>query len=204
LSDAVTIKNFKAGLGVIYAGAPSSVTLGGAAIVGSVTGSVLVHTGTDPGKQLLQVKLRNLDVAASLKAIGGLIGVKLTSAGGNDAFFIRKLDVYLSTGVEIFGVYYPKGIRLDIDMTLFGKRATLYAEIQTGHVVIRGSVEKFKLGPLEVCAASSPDKDPSVDIELSSSIQRIRIDGKVIFGQDNWVMLLVDIDTSKGTFYAHF
>ncbi|KAM7219209.1 hypothetical protein V8F06_005378 [Rhypophila decipiens] len=204
LSRAVTIRNLKAGLGILYVGSPSSVTLGGAVVVGSVSGSVLIHTGTDPKQQLLEVRLRNLDVAALLKAVGGLIGVDLTIPGGNDAFFVRKLDVYLSTGCEVLNVYYPRGIRLDVDMTLFGKRATLFAEIQKGHVVIKGSVEKFKLGPLEVCAASSPDKDPSVDIELSSSTQRIRIDGKVIFGHDNWVMLLVDIDTCKGAFYAHF
>jgi len=204
LSKAVTIKGLKASIGILYASAPSSVTLGGGVVVGSISGSVLIHTGVDPRQQLLQVKLRNLDAVALLNAIGGLMGVQLAKIGGSDAFFVRKLNVYLSTGVEIMGAFYPKGILLDADMTIFGKRATLYAEIQPGLVVMKGSVEKFKLGPLEVCAASSPDKDPSMDIELSSFTQRIKIDGKVIFGQDNWVMILVDIDTGKGTFYAHF
>jgi hypothetical protein len=202
LSKAVTIKDFKLGLGIVYAGGvPSSLTLGGALIIGDVQGSVLIHTGIDPSKQLLHAKIVNLDVAQLLKTIGKLIEVDLTIPGGNNAFFIRKFELYLSTGMELFEVSYPRGVRLEVDMMLFGKHAKLDAEVTTGRVMLKGSIEKFKVGDFTVCAASGTDKDPYIDIELSKDVQRLKVDGKIIFMEDNWVMLLVDIDTGKGTFY---
>ena len=115
LNQAVTINNLKAGLGIVYeGGVPSSITLGGNVVVGKVHGSVIIHTGVDPSKQLLHVNIINLDVADLLKAIGSLIEVDLKIPGGANAFFIRKLEVYLSTGVELFNVYYLRSIRLDI------------------------------------------------------------------------------------------
>ncbi|KPM37506.1 hypothetical protein AK830_g9050 [Neonectria ditissima] len=205
LNKAVTIHNFKAGLGILYAGAaPSSITLGGAVVVGEVAGSVLVHTGVDASKQLLHINIVNLDVSQLLNSVGSLIDVKLRLPGGSDAFFIRKLEIYLSTGLELFGTYYAQGIYIDADMTLFGKRATLQAEAVKGHVKFKGSVEQFELGYFKVCSASRADRGPYVEMELSDSVQRIKVDGKIFFGQENWIMILINVDTGTSDFKVEF
>ena len=205
LSKAVTINNFKVGLGILYAGAtPSSVTLGGAVVIGEVQGSALVHTGIDASKQVVHVKIVNLDVAQLLRTIGKLIDVDLTVPGGSNAFFIRKLELYLSTGMELFNVEYPRGIRVEADMMLFGKHAKLDAQVSQGQVKLKGSIEKFKIGDVFVSAASDADKGPSIDMELSQKVQRIKVDGKVVFGGDNWVIVMIDIDTAKSSFNVYF
>ena len=205
LSKAITIKNLKAGIGILYeGGVPSSVTLGGAVVIGDVQGSALLHRGTDPSKQLLHVKIINLDVARLLKTIGNLIDVDLTIPGGKNAFFIRKLEIYLSTGMELFDVSYPRGIRLGVDMMLFGKHAKLDAVVSTGHVKLKGSIEKFKIGDLVVSAASGDNKNPHVDIELSQRVQRLKVDGKIVFSESNWVIVKMEIDTSKGSLNIYF
>lgn len=205
LSKAITIKDLKLGLGIIYAGgAPSNITIGGALTIGDVQGSVLVHTGVDPSKQLIHAKIVNLDVAKMLITIGKLIDVDLTIPSGSNAFFIRKFELYLSTGLELFDVVYPRGIRLEVDMMLFGKHAKLDAEVATDAIKLKGSIEKFKIGDLVVSAASSSDRDPYIDIELSREIQSLKVDGKIVFMEDNWVMILIDIDTSNGTLHLYF
>jgi hypothetical protein len=123
-------------------------------VIGDVQGRVLIHTGVDPSKQLLHVKIVNLDVAQMLNTIGKLIEVNLTIPGGNNAFFIRKFELYLSTGMELFEVSYPRGMWLEVDMMLFGKHAKLDAEVTTDRVMLKGSIEKFKIADLTVCAAS--------------------------------------------------
>lgn len=179
-------------------------TLGGAVLIGSVQGSITVHTGVNASQQLLHVKVINLDVAHLLKVVSSLIEIDTPRPPqGVEVFFVRKLEVYLSTGVELFDTYHPRGMLLDVDMTLFGKRATLRAEVQTGHAKLKGTVERFAIGDLVVSAASDPNKDPYVDIELSQGCQRIKVDGKVVFTHENWVIILIDIDSATGSFEAH-
>jgi hypothetical protein len=182
---------------------PSSVTLGGAAMIGDVQGGVLIRTGIDPSQQLLHVNIVNLDMTQLLKTIGKLIDVELTIPEKRNVFFVRNFDLYLSTGMELFDVHYPRGVRLEVDLMLFGKHATLYAEVSTGGMKLKGSIEKFRIGDLVVTAASDDDKDPYIDIELSSEVQKLKVDGKIVFMNDNWVMLLVEIDTAKDTFFLH-
>lgn len=91
-------------------------------------------------------------------------------------------------------------------MTLFGKRAMLKADVSTGpngKATFTGSVEKFKLGWLEVCAASDAKKDPFVHVELSKERRLIQIDGKIKFG-DSWLMLFFKIDSGTGSFDVYF
>lgn len=143
---------------------------------------MLLHLTNDPSKQLVSVKFENLDVAGLIRLLAQLLDIKLTLPSGSDILFFRVLNVYISTGVVLQGVTYPAGIRFDTDMTVFGKKAIMHAELSSNTVAIKGSIEGFNLGALVVSGATGAD--PSIDIEFSSAVQKIRIDGAVKIGDN--------------------
>ncbi|KAJ4234686.1 hypothetical protein NW759_001677 [Fusarium solani] len=92
----------------------------------------------------------------------------------NDFLHYNDVQLYLSTGASIGETYYAPGASLKGDMTIFGKRAKFDCTI--GEMVkIMATIEHFELGPLKVRGAAG--NDPIVHIELSSSMQKVLIDG---------------------------
>lgn len=149
---------------------------------------MLLHLTNDPSKQLVSIKFTNLDVAKLIRLLAQLIDFQLTLASGSNILFFRDRTVYISTGVVLQGVTYPPGIRFDTDMTVLGKKAVMHAELSSKRVAIMGSIEGFKLGELVVSGATGPD--PSVEIECSSAVQKIRIDGAAIGGEGERVVVV--------------
>ncbi|KAH7270946.1 hypothetical protein B0J15DRAFT_543862 [Fusarium solani] len=99
----------------------------------------------------------------------------------NDFLHYNDVQLYLSTGASIGETYYALGASLKGDMTIFGKRAKFDCTI--GEMVkIMATIEHFELGPLKVRGAAG--NDPIVDIELSSSMQKVLIDGAI----DLWAL----------------
>lgn len=138
---------------------------------------MLLHLTNDPSKQLVSIGFENLDVGGLILLLGQLLDLKLDLANGSDTLFFRILTVYISTGVVIQGVTYPPGIRFATNMTVFGKKAVMTAELSSEKAAIKGSIEGFKLGELVVSGATGPD--PSIEIEFSIAVQKVRIDGAV-------------------------
>ncbi|KAF5656397.1 hypothetical protein FCIRC_13673, partial [Fusarium circinatum] len=87
-------------------------------------------------------------------------------------------------------------------MTILGKRATLVADVVETHVKFKGTIESFKLGGFEIRGARATD--PSIDLEISRTVQKILIDGKITFQKDVWIVVIVDIDTNEGKLSFYF
>lgn len=160
---------------------------------------MLLHLTNDPSKQLVSIQFKNLDVAKLIRLLAQLLDFQLTLPSGSDILFFRDLTVYISTGVVLQGVTYPPGIRFDTDMTVFGKKAVMHAELSSKRVAIMGSIEGFKLGELVVSGLTGPD--PSIEIEFSSAVQKFHIDGAVQIG-DNQMRVDVHVQFAPAqTFY---
>jgi hypothetical protein len=121
-------------------GTPSSLKLGGKFELFDFKGAMVLHTGTDPRQQLLDLAIRNLDVAKLLKLIGNLLDLDITISESRHTFYIWKFAISLSTGIQVKKAYFPRGIRLEADVALFGKTATLSAEVSEDRVKFRGTV----------------------------------------------------------------
>lgn len=143
---------------------------------------MLLHLTNDPSKQLVSIDFTNLDVAGLIRLLAQLLDLQLTLASGSDTLFFRTLTVYISTGVVVQGVTYAPGIRFNADMTVFGKNAVIHAELSSEKVDIKGSIQGFKLGELVVSGATG--SDPCIDIEFSSGVQKVHIDGAVEIGDN--------------------
>jgi hypothetical protein len=208
LYEPLTITKLEGGLGIVYSqffstGTPSNITLGGECKIDDFYGRLLIQTGTNPSEQLLIVKLMNLDVAQLFQMVGKMIDHEISLANGKDTFYVRTLEIYISTGVDVLDTYYARGIRLNADVTIFGKRAQLLAEVSEEMVKFKGTVERFSLDKFTVCGTKGDNTDPYVDIELSRAVQKIHIDGKITFHK-NYVILSVHIDTGTGEFDVYF
>lgn len=149
---------------------------------------MVLHLTNNPSQQLISIGFENLDVAALVQLLAKLVGCHLTFSHGSDTMFFRVLTVYLSTGVVLCGANYPAGVRFDADMTIFGKEAIMHAELTREKVAMKGHIEGFKLGDLVVSGVTG--SNPSIDIEFSNSVQRVRIDGAVRIGASQ---MLVDV-----------
>ncbi|KAF5618853.1 uncharacterized protein FTJAE_12120 [Fusarium tjaetaba] len=182
-------------------GTPTSITLGGTFGLHDFEGRVDLHLGTSY-EQLIRLDIQNLDVAKFVKLIANLIEVDISIPDSKDTFYIRKLLVYVSTGIVINGVEHPRGIKLDADMTILGKRATLFADVVETHVKFKGTIESFKLGDFEIRGARATH--PSIDLEISRTVQKIFIDGKIMFQKDVWIVVIVDIDVNEGKLFFYF
>lgn len=152
------------------------------------TGDVLLHLTNNPTQQLVSIDFTDLDVAALSRLLARLGGCEISVTPGSDTLYFDMLTVYLSTGVVHRGVDYPAGMRFQANMRVFGKTATMHAELSGEKVVIKGGIQGFQLGDLVVSGVTLPD--PSIDIELSSGVQKVRIDGLVVIGQNK---VLVDV-----------
>lgn len=89
---------------------------------------------------------------------------------------MKNFDLYLSTGVTVDKKLYPAGIQFDCDIVVFKHEGKISATIGEG-VIIKGSVDSFKLGGLIV--KGYLDKNPKIDIEITAAHQKIIIDGSV-------------------------
>ncbi|KAF5964578.1 hypothetical protein FBULB1_12705 [Fusarium bulbicola] len=160
-----------------------------------------LHLGTSY-EQLVRLDIENLDVAKFVKLIANLIEVDISIPDSKDTFYISKLLIYVSTGIVINGAEYPRGLKLDADMTILGKRATLVADVVETYVKFKGTIESFKLGDFEIRGARAIE--PRIDLEISRTVQKILIDGKTTFQKDVWIVVIVDIDTNEGKLSFYF
>lgn len=152
---------------------------------------MVLHLTNNPAQQLLSIAFTNLNVAGLIQLAAKLVGCNLTLAHGSETLFFKTLTVYLSTGVVLNGKLHPAGIRFSTNMLIFGKEAAMDAVLTREKVAIKGYIQAFNLGPLKVSGVTLDD--PSIDIEFSSSVQKVHIDGAVKFG-DSAILVSVHVE----------
>lgn len=173
-------------------GIPKSIAFGGDLAVGEVEADLLIDVSENPDDELISVHLEKLDLSNLIEYASKFVDAPIPAPKAKNILTIEKFDLYLSTGVTVNKKNYPAGVEFDCKMVVFGHHADVSAKIAkaTG-ITIKGSVDSFSLGELTVKGFHS--KYPDIDIEMTSTVQKIKINGLVsVFGIT--VALCVDIE----------
>ncbi|KAK3352468.1 hypothetical protein B0T25DRAFT_631239 [Lasiosphaeria hispida] len=165
--------------GIVYStffttGMPGAIGLAGQIMIGQKEAKLAMKLSQNPKEQLLVAAVKDLGVVDLVKFASLICEYDFPKP--DNFLHFNDFQLYLSTGASIGETYYPPGASLKGDMMIFGKRAKFDCTIGT-MVKIMATIEHFDLGPLKVKGATQAD--PLVDIELSSSKQKVLIDGAV-------------------------
>lgn len=183
-------------------GSGADLAIVGKLIVEDFTGKALVCIGTNPTSRLIYFDIKNLDVAALVRFVGKIAGFNIPVPSGGDIFFIHTLQFYIAAGdIQALGTQFRRGLSFNADITILGKKAKISATLTSQLIKIEGTVEAFQVGPVQV--TGSCGKDPYLSIELSSSTQKIIVDGQIKLGS-SYISLEVRIDTQNSEFYLHW
>lgn len=173
-------------------GIPKSISFGGDLAVGDVKADLLIDVSENPDDELISIHLEKLDLSNLIEYASKFVDAPIPAPKAKNILTIEKFDLYLSTGVTVNKINYPAGVQFDCKMVVFEHHADVSAKIAkaTG-ITIKGSVDSFSLGELTVKGFHS--KNPDIDIEMTSTVQKIKINGLVsVFGIT--VALCVDIE----------
>ncbi|EGX50856.1 hypothetical protein AOL_s00054g942 [Orbilia oligospora ATCC 24927] len=192
----VVISGCAVDIGIVYttfaiSGIPGRIGLKGRIDIGEkqVGGAMLV---SQTSEQLLAFTEKDLGVVDLVKFASVIIEKELPRP--DNFLHITDFDLYLSSGATIANTYYPRGVSLKGDMLILGKRAQFDCKIGS-EVKIMATIESFSIGPLKVTGAAN--KDPIVDAEISSTAQRVYIDGAVsVWGASAAIHLNADFHPS--------
>ncbi|KAF3139835.1 hypothetical protein TWF703_003413 [Orbilia oligospora] len=192
----VVISGCAVDIGIIYTTFVASGILGRIGLKGrididekQVGGAMLV---SQTSEQLLAFTEKDLGVVDLVKFASVIIEKELPRP--DNFLHITGFDLYLSSGATITNTYYPRGVSLKGNMLILGKRAQFDCKIGS-EVKIMATIEFFSIGPLKVIGAAN--KDPIFDAEISSTAQRVYIDGAVlIWGASAAINLNADFHPS--------
>ncbi|KAI1087089.1 hypothetical protein F5B19DRAFT_486997 [Rostrohypoxylon terebratum] len=108
------------------------------------------------------------------------------------------LKLYLSSGAQFMGIDYPRGIQLRGKLTFFGKSGDFDGSFTDDGVVIKGGLDAFSVGGLEVTSLREYNgrKRTTLDVELTKERQRLFVDGVVRY-HDLVLKILVDVDVQR-------
>ncbi|KAJ3949664.1 uncharacterized protein N0V96_000788 [Colletotrichum fioriniae] len=175
----INVRGCALDIGIVYStffttGMPGSIGLAGQIMIGKKEAKLAMKLSQNPKEQILVAAVKDLGVVDLVKFASQICEYQFPEPDGFLHF--NDFQLYLSTGASIGETYYAPGVSLKGDMTIFGKRAKFDCTIGT-MVKIMATIEHFELGPVKVRGAIG--EDPIVDIELSSSTQKVLIDGAV-------------------------
>lgn len=96
------------------------------------------------------------------------------------------------------GNFYARGIQVRGTVTFFGKTGDFNGEFTDDGVKIKGGLDAFEIGGLEVTSLQEHNgrKRATVDVELTKTKQRVFVDGVVRY-HDVVLKVLVDVDVQK-------
>ncbi|KAI1858009.1 uncharacterized protein JN550_012902 [Neoarthrinium moseri] len=180
----VTVRGCALEFGIVYStffttGMPGAIGLAGQIMIGEKEAKLAMKLSQNPKEQILVAAVKDLGVVDLVRFASQICEHEFPEP--DDFLHFNDVQLYLSTGASIGETYYAPGASLKGDMTIFGKRAKFDCTIGS-MVKIMATIEQFELGPLKVRGSTSDD--PIVDIELSTSKQKVLIDGAV----DLWAL----------------
>ncbi|KAK6519149.1 hypothetical protein TWF281_003838 [Arthrobotrys megalospora] len=193
----VVIRGCALEFGIVYStfvttGMPGKIGLAGQLNIGKKEAKAAMMLSQNPSEQLLAASVKDLGVV-DLVQFASLILEKDLPEPDNFLHF-TEFDLYISTGTTVGVTYYPPGASLKGDMLVLGKRAKFDCRIGSD-VKIKATIESFSIGPLTVTGATG--RDPIVDIELSSAVQKVFIDGAVsVWGASAAIYINADFHPS--------
>ncbi|RAQ54749.1 hypothetical protein AFGD_003930 [Aspergillus flavus] len=148
--------------------------------------------------EMLSVSVDKFNVCKIIRYAGQLTEIKELQKIGNgeDVFIINQGSLYISSGVRIGGKSYPRGISASASVTIFDQTGQFDARVDDSGFTGKGSIDRFKLGALEVSAASDVTKPATFDIAMTQDEQKIKVDGMIHY-HDIKLLALVDADLQK-------
>ncbi|KAK6516224.1 hypothetical protein TWF506_006133 [Arthrobotrys conoides] len=177
---------------------PERIGIKGRLDIGEKKADGAMVVSQDPSEELFFADVEDMGVVDLVK-FASLVLEKDLPHPDNFLHF-TKFEFYLSTGVKIMDNFYPRGASLKGDMRILGKTAKFDCRIGPD-IKISATIEAFSIGPLTVTGAVG--KDPVVDAELSSTVQRVYIDGAVsIWGASAAIHLNADFHPSPKLNFA--
>lgn len=135
---------------------------------------------------VLQIELDKLDVID----IAGIASILVQSkelenmaAGAEGVVTFSDLKLYLSSGARFMGQYHERGIQVRGKLAFFNKTGDFHGSFTDDSVVIKGGLDAFKLGGLEVTSLREyrDRKRATVDIEMTKMTQKVFIDGIILY-----------------------
>ncbi|KAK5652995.1 hypothetical protein OQA88_9281 [Cercophora sp. LCS_1] len=191
VSDQVEIHGLGAGIGfsyaTVFATGPSELAFKGEAHCGkNLKLSATTLVSNNPAVQLLELKLDGLNVSKVIRFAGELADSStLRDLQLREDLLVFKIaGLYFSTGVEVFDKTYPAGMSARGGITVLGKDADFTASVGKKGFELKGNVDPFVIGPLEVRSASGAPR-AKLEIEMTTRKQAVLIDGVVaIRGSD--------------------
>ncbi|KAF3918172.1 hypothetical protein ABW20_dc0103714 [Dactylellina cionopaga] len=193
----VVIRGCALEFGIVYStfvttGMPGKIGLAGQLNIGKKEAKAAMMLSQNPSEQLLAASVKDLGVVDLVKFASLILEEDLPEP--DNFLHFTEFDLYLSTGTTVGVTYYPPGASLKGDMLVLGKRAKFDCRIGS-EVKIMATIESFSIGPLTVTGATG--RDPIVDVELSSAVQKVFIDGAVsIWGASAAIHLNADFHPS--------
>lgn len=132
----------------------------------------------NPDDELISIHLEKLDLSNLIEYVSKFVDAPIPARTAHDILTIEEFDLHMSTGVTVNKRNYPAGVQFACKMVVFDHHADVSAKIAkaTG-ITIKGSVDSFSLGELTVKGFHS--KNPDIDIEMTSTVQKIKINGLV-------------------------
>lgn len=106
--------------------------------------------------EMLNVSIKKLNVAQLIRFTGYLAEVESLKKIGNaeDFFLIEEGSLYISSGVMIGSNPYPRRITASATVIIFDKTGRFDAEVNDSGFTSNSSIDNFRMGALEVSAAS--------------------------------------------------
>ncbi|KAF4946019.1 hypothetical protein FGADI_11523 [Fusarium gaditjirri] len=194
VSDKIIVQKLSGSIAFRYATVivegPSEVAFGGVVKCGDFTGKGFIVMTKLPTRQVLKVDISNLNMTELIRMAGEIGDLNaLRNIGGGDFLIFNEAHMYFSTGIEeALGESFPAGISAKGDVTVFGKRANFAATLGSGGFELKGEVDAFKIGPLEVRSASGNPR-AKLEIAMTSEKQLLEIDGLIIIGGDHGLQI---------------
>jgi hypothetical protein len=163
---------------------------GGVVKCGDFTGEAFIVMTKLPTRQVLKINISNLHVTQLIRMAGDIGDLDaLRNISGGDFLVFNEAGMYFSTGIEeALGESFPAGISAKGDVTVFGKRANFEASLSSGGFRLKGEVDAFKIGPLEVRSASGNPR-ARLEIAMTSEKQLLEIDGLIMIGGDDGLQI---------------
>ncbi|XHG01805.1 hypothetical protein AWENTII_005176 [Aspergillus wentii] len=160
-------------------------------------GKMVLHFGVGE-EQVIIVKASEINVVQLIRLAGELADIKELAniEGGDDILVFRDLELYLSTGAEVFGITYERGIHVNGKMEFLKKTGDFKGSLTDDGVTVKAGVDQFSIGGLKVTSASAGGKRATLDVEMTKEKQKISVDGMIQY-YDIHAKMLVDADIQE-------
>lgn len=134
-------------------------------------------------EQVIEVNLSEFNISQLLRLTGEMVEIRelQTLNGGEDFLVFRQIKFMFSTGGVVLEQRYERGIHVRGMMEFLGKKGEFDGQISDDGVRIKGGIDHFNIGGLEVQSARSQGKRATLDIEMTDERRKILVDGKISF-----------------------